>query len=297
MARTVAAVFSDYTHADRAIRKLLESGFRTGDMSVIATDREGIPATIAAEENKTTNAGTGAAMGGATGLMLGLAALAIPGIGPIVAAGPLAAALTAAGVGAAAGGVLGALTRAGVPEGHAGAYETALARGGTLVAIQVDEDKASEAENILQSYGAIDIKERRPNDWQTPDPHNQAENYGDEGGHGEWGHRELDRGAELAPGRTNLGVNDAEQGGAPDTSDPQVVGYYQSSWRNRCTWEEFRDAWRFGHGLGTTGRYASAHWADVETDARAHWEARSPNTWDKMREIVRHAWEHVRGSR
>ncbi|MFC7540541.1 hypothetical protein ACFQU2_15130 [Siccirubricoccus deserti] len=99
-------------------------------------------------------------VGGGAGLLAGIGALAIPGLGPIVAAGWLVAALTGAGVGAAAGGLLGALTEAGVGDEHAHVYAEGVRRGGNLVTLRTDDSRATEAEAILARHNAVDAEER-----------------------------------------------------------------------------------------------------------------------------------------
>ncbi|MCX6050789.1 MAG: hypothetical protein NT075_37345 [Chloroflexi bacterium] len=103
---------------------------------------------------------TGAVIGGVGGALLSLSALAIPGIGPVVAAGPLIAGLIGAGAGAAVGGLLGALTEAGVPEEEAGYYIEGVNRGGTLVSAAVDDQKVEEIVGIMQRHHPVDIHEQ-----------------------------------------------------------------------------------------------------------------------------------------
>jgi uncharacterized protein (TIGR02271 family) len=106
-------------------------------------------------------AGTGAAVGGILGLVAGVASLAIPGFGPIIAAGPIASALAGAGIGAAAGGVIGALTHLGVPEDEAHYYAEGVRRGGTLITVRADsEESATCAAQVMRKHGAADIDER-----------------------------------------------------------------------------------------------------------------------------------------
>ena len=112
-----------------------------------------------------TGAAAGGVLGGAAGLVVGLMGLAIPGIGPIVAAGPLAAALAGAGVGAVAGGLIGGLTGAGVSEEDANYYAESVRRGGALVTVRADDARADEAARIMRSHGAVDI-ERRAEQWR-----------------------------------------------------------------------------------------------------------------------------------
>jgi len=112
-----------------------------------------------------TGAVTGGVLGGAAGVAVSLMGLAIPGIGPIIAAGPIVAGLTGAGVGAVAGGLIGGLTSLGVSEEHAEYYAESVRRGGALVTIRCDESRAERAAQIMQDHGAVDI-ERRVERWR-----------------------------------------------------------------------------------------------------------------------------------
>ncbi|WP_238296564.1 hypothetical protein, partial [Methylobacterium soli] len=129
-----------------------------------------------AKDNAETGAGTGATVGtvagGAIGLLTGLGLLAIPGVGPVVAAGWLVTTLTGAGIGAAAGGLIGGLTGAGVSEADAHTYSEGVRRGGTLVTVRTDEMRAVTAMNILEEHGSVDVNERaqtwRSEGWAVP---------------------------------------------------------------------------------------------------------------------------------
>ena len=111
-----------------------------------------------APEGAATGAGTGAVLGGAFGWLVGTGALAIPGLGPFIAAGPIMAALAGAGVGAAAGGLTGALVGMGIPEYEAKRYEGRLKEGGILLSVHCDtSDEIKRAKEILERTGAQDI--------------------------------------------------------------------------------------------------------------------------------------------
>jgi hypothetical protein len=120
------------------------------------------------ETGSDTSAGTGAAIGGIAGFVGGILALAIPGIGPIIAAGPLAAGIMGAGIGAAAGGVIGALKAAGVPEEHGEMYAEAIRRGRVLVTVAVAGTQVDHASDVLDRNGAIDVDE--PDERVMPQP-------------------------------------------------------------------------------------------------------------------------------
>jgi len=157
MARTVVGYFRDRGAADRAYDALLQRGFAKDEISIIGRGADGKTETVA-DEGHHVSAGEGAATGGILGLLLGAAAMLIPGIGPIVAVGPLAAALAGAvtgGVtGAVVGGVAGALVHAGVPEEEARFHEERFKQGGYLLTVHADDARYQDARMILERSGA-----------------------------------------------------------------------------------------------------------------------------------------------
>ncbi|WP_431272597.1 hypothetical protein [Dankookia sp. P2] len=149
------------------MRDLEAAGFQRDDISLIANRGEdGTTTTTTGDttEETSSGAGTGATLGtlvgGGAGLLAGLGALAIPGLGPIVAAGWLVAAVTGAGVGAAAGGLLGALTGSGLSEEESHVYAEGARRGGNLVTVRADESRAAEVESIMQRHNAASAETR-----------------------------------------------------------------------------------------------------------------------------------------
>jgi hypothetical protein len=180
MQNTVAALFDDYAAASLAIRDLVEAGHPKEDISLVVSDPTGEIGDkvdtlkkrdaferLDATEGATVGAGMGAAVGGLGGLLLGLGAFAIPGIGPVLAAGPLAsvlAGLIGAGAGAVAGGaagsLLGALIDLGIPEATAHEFAEGLRRGSQLVIVRTPQDRTGEAVEILDRHGSVDINER-----------------------------------------------------------------------------------------------------------------------------------------
>src|SRR5687768_12987303 len=161
MAKTVVGLFDSFEQAQNVVQELANNGFQHADISLIANDARGEYAKYrqvgstesAAAEGAGAGAVGGGVLGGVLGLLVGVGALAIPGIGPVLAAGPLAAALgtagasalVGAGIGAAAGGIIGALVGAGIPEEDAGFYAEGVRRGGTLVLVKASDDMANRA--------------------------------------------------------------------------------------------------------------------------------------------------------
>ncbi len=163
--RTVTGLFDDYSDASAAVSTLESAGVRSNDISIVSNNADKRHGETNAAEGAGTGAGIGAVIGGAGGLLTGLGLMAIPGVGPVVAAGWLAATAAGAAAGAvaggAAGGIIGALTSSGVSERDAHVYAEGVRRGGTLVTAKVDETLAPEAEAILKRSNWVDPTERR----------------------------------------------------------------------------------------------------------------------------------------
>ncbi len=163
MTQTVTALYDTYDAAVSAVNDLEASGIAHADISLVSNNvdhRYDKDHPTNAATGAGTGAGIGATVGGVGGLLTGLGLLAIPGVGPVVAAGWLVAtAVGAAGgavVGGAAGGIVGSLTGAGVPEHDANFYAEGVRRGGTLVTARVDDARASMAREILQRHKWVD---------------------------------------------------------------------------------------------------------------------------------------------
>lgn len=166
MAGKNTAVFGIYpsiSAAERTVNALVDAGFRSDDISVLAPDQNATRE-LAAEKNTkapegtTTGAVTGGALGGTLGLLAGVGALAIPGLGPFIAAGPIMGALAGIGVGATTGGLIGALIGMGIPEYEAKRYEGRVKDGGVLLSVHCDNgDWVARAKDILKATGADDI--------------------------------------------------------------------------------------------------------------------------------------------
>jgi hypothetical protein len=159
--RTVTGLFDDYTDASAAVGDLESAGVRSSDISIVSNNADKRHGESNAAEGAGTGAGIGAVVGGAGGLLTGLGLMAIPGVGPVVAAGWLAATAAGAVAGGAAGGIIGGLTSSGVSERDAHFYAEGVRRGGTLVTAKVDEALAPEAEAILKRSNWVDPAARR----------------------------------------------------------------------------------------------------------------------------------------
>jgi hypothetical protein len=157
--RVITGLFDTHEQAASAAEALREAGVTDDDISIVGPDGRD-------ESSVAENVGIGTAVGGAGGLLAGLASFAIPGIGPVVGVGWLAATLIGAAAGGVAGGILGGLTSAGVDEDDAHVYAEGIRRGGTLVTARVDETQADAAQAILSRSGSADLAARRA-DYQS----------------------------------------------------------------------------------------------------------------------------------
>lgn len=157
------AIFPSRSAAETAVDKLTAAGFSNQDVSVLMSDKSGSQ-DFAAEKNTkapegtATGVGVGGTVGGTLGLLAGLGALAIPGVGPLIAAGPIMGALAGLGIGGAVGGLVGALVGMGIPEYEAKRYEGRVNDGGILVSVHCESsEEVSRAKDLLKVAGGDDI--------------------------------------------------------------------------------------------------------------------------------------------
>jgi hypothetical protein len=281
--RTVIALYDDFNTARDVVQELTDAGFSRDRISLIANDTSGEysrylgemrPATTIEEPQSGASAGAG------------IGALTIPGIGPVLAAGPLAAALSAlagAGIGAVAGGVagglIGALVDMGVPEEHAGYYAEGVRRGGTLVTLQAEDTMSDRAVEIMNRFNPVDVQERvsswKQQGWTAFDT--AAAPYTPE---------EMDRERTYY---SAAAVNDY------DTYADRFRQHYQTTMAAAgYPYDYYDPAYRYGYDLARGDRYRGRNWDDFEMYAREDWERDHPGTWDEFKATIRHAWEEVK---
>jgi hypothetical protein len=192
MTVTISRLYDNYSDAKRAVGRVEAAGVPHSEISIVANnsdnwfdankkvdrDRDGVDDRA---EGAGKGAGIGAGLGGAAGLLAGLGLLAIPGLGPVVAAGWLASTALGAAAGAATGGLIGALTEAGISKEDAHAYAEGVRRGGTLVSARVAEGDRARLDGILNE-SAVNLRDRsaawQKTGWKTFDPASQP--YGAE---------------------------------------------------------------------------------------------------------------------
>ena len=160
---SVFGIYRSTTAADQGANALVAAGFRNDDISVLVPDQAstrelGTEKATKAPEGAATGAAAGGALGGTLGLLAGIGALAIPGLGPFIAAGPIVGALAGLGAGGAVGGFAGALVGMGIPEYEAKRYEGRVKDGGVLLSVHCDtSEDITRAKDILKRTGADDI--------------------------------------------------------------------------------------------------------------------------------------------
>lgn len=268
---TVVGVFEHRATASAAIHALHEGGVSIETISVL-TPKDSAEAAAAKgsllAQEAAVGAGTGAVAGGIGGLTLGLAALAVPGVGPLLAAGPLAAALAGAGVGATAGGLIGVITGLGASEPEASRYGDALRRGATLVIVTADEPLAAAAAAIMRRHDAIDVETRR------------------------------DEAKASSEGSPEDSIRECTTDDVRRERDTEARVRAAGADLAPSDWPELgRVAERFGADLARHPHYAGHGWSILEPEARRQWEEREPGTWDRMCDAVRRGWEAAREGR
>jgi hypothetical protein len=163
MAKSVFAIVSSRTQASAIVEDLRAAGFSNNDISALFPDKDtsrdfAHEQNTKAPEGAAVGAGTGGLLGGTLGWLAGIGSLAIPGVGPFIAAGPIMAALGGAAIGAAAGGLSGALVGFGIPEYEAKRYEGKIKGGNILISVHAENGQlVSRAKEILERHGAEDV--------------------------------------------------------------------------------------------------------------------------------------------
>ena len=163
MKKSVMCIVQNQTQANSIVGNLQNAGFSSSDISVLFPDRQGSKDfahehNTKAPEGAVAGVGAGGVLGGTIGLLAGIGALAIPGLGPFIAAGPLLAALSGAAAGATVGGIAGALIGLGIPEIEAKRYEGKIRSGNILISVHTAKsDEQKRAEEIFKTAHADDI--------------------------------------------------------------------------------------------------------------------------------------------
>ncbi len=327
---TVVGLFESKDKAQRAVEALRRAGFRDEDISLVMRDRRESTTAATEASHLETEAGTGGGvaagavggglLGSLAGLAVGVGALAIPGIGPIVAAGPLAAILAGGAIGAATGGILGTLVEAGVPEEEARDYQAGVERGAVLLTVHAPDSREDEARSILRQSGMRDLHEHR-NQWagnpdDTSDPSTQRSNnmaarktdkdHGDQAkvdttvagtaGGGTAG--AVVGGAVGDPIGAGVGAvaGSALGGGAGaaydnyDAAEPEFRHEWERGPSKESTaWDQASAAYRYGWESHDKPEYKGRSWDEVHTHLKQNWPGKGD--WSQYETFVRSAWD------
>jgi uncharacterized membrane protein len=315
MTNTIVALYDDMDTAHKVVRDLRDSGVPNSNISLVAQDASGeyakyTTAKVETADGAATGAGVGAVIGGIGGLLVGLGALTIPGIGPVLAAGPLASAIAAligAGAGAVAGGLLGALIDLGIPEEHAGYYAEGVRRGGALVTVDAADSDIERLRGLMNRYHPVDIHQRveswRETGWKGYDakakPYTakqttkDRETYASASRSGE--PQMTPSGVMYYPRKPGMSSTSMSGMGNGDMERYRAGwrGHYQTQFANTgYKYEQYEPAYEYGWSLRNEARYRDYDWARLEPEARRTWEQRYPGSaWDQIKAAVRYSWE------
>lgn len=290
--KTIVALYDEVRNAEKAVNALVHAGYAREDISFVAADPAGSYATeleardvqggTHAAEGAAAGAVTGGVIGALGGVLVSLGAFMIPGVGPIIAAGPLVAAITGAGAGALAGGLIGALIGWGIPEEHAHYYAEGLRRGGSLVAVRAPEERVEQAVDILDDHNPINI-ERRASYWRTEgwtDFEPEREPYTEE---------------QRAAARERYRTYDEDE--FYEHAPAFYEHYRESLSQESHAYEDYETGYRYGYTLATDPRYREYEsWDELEPVARRGWSEAHTEPWEDFSQTVRHGWREVRGA-
>jgi hypothetical protein len=320
----VYGIYSHRSQAEGGVDRLIGAGFRKEDISVLMQDNSGTKDFAHTKETKApegTTAGViaGGAIGGTFGLLVGIGALAIPGLGPLIAAGPIIGALTGVGSGGVVGGIIGALIGMGIPEYEAKRFEGHIRKGGILASVHCDNSEwVSKAKGLLKQTGADDVSSSseakadfassdRP--YSTTEPTNRRVSLGSL----------AERPPEPpTPVPQDVPVRDSVAAPAQPASPSSRVRVVPTSAPATLSDEaDFRR--HFESGPGSLGRDYSAYgpaycygseaandlkyrgrsFDEVEPELRSEYLRRNPgSSWDQVKDSVRYGWSKIsnRGS-
>jgi hypothetical protein len=265
----VFGIFKTKADAENCVGALRDNGFRVEDISVLLPENLGskdlkTEKATKTPEGVTTGATTGAVIGGALGLLAGIGALAIPGLGPFIAAGPIVATLAGIGAGGTIGGLTGALIGMGMPEYEAKRYEGRVREGGILLSVHCDNSEwTRKAKDMLQRVGASDVS-----------------STGESGADFAKSDRPMPRGIE----------------GDEDYAGDFRLHYERTFVATGVPFEQYSPAYEYGYQMAGEPRYRGRNFNDVEGDLRRDYERAHPNsTWEKMKDAVRYGWDRLTG--
>ena len=279
MAKSVFGIARTEEQAIRIANDLRAAGFSHNDISVLFPDKQGTrdfahEQHTKAPEGAVSGVVTGGIIGGALGWLVGIGSLAIPGLGPFIAAGPILAALGGVAAGGTAGGIVGALVGMGIPEYEAKRYEGKIREGNILISVHADNsDEVSRAKDIFRNAGAEDIAYT---------------------------------GEESVKGQERDTSYEASVPRSTQPYDAQPYMSYEPMFRQDFTtmyghtgraYADYEPAYRYGYTLATDPRYRDRDWEVIEPEAKRGWAEDGRGTWEEFKDAIRRARERVLGRR
>jgi uncharacterized membrane protein len=284
MNETVVALYDDFVTAQRVVEDLVEAGYSRNDISLVANDAAGEYSQYVERVGEDVTAGQGAGFGAIVGTLTGLGVALIPGVGPVLAAGPLAAVLFAgvgAAVGAATGGLVAGLIDLGVPEDDAEYYAEGVRRGGTLVIVHTIPAEAQRVEDVINLHDPVNIEHRteayRQAGWTGYD--STAEPYTAE---------------QIANEQQTYQSANRANYSSFETYESDFHTHYDTNFANSgYTFDQYMPAYRYGYTLGANKTYRDYDWVQLEPIARRQWEDRYSGTWEDFKEAIREGWRKL----
>jgi len=315
---TVVATYRNMSEAQKVLADLVNAGFDRDDISLVVSDVEGKYQDLANRTDVTDDdvtAGEGALIGGLEGgllgFALGLGALAIPGIGPIVAFGPLVGALIGAGTGAVTGGLAASLIDSGIDETDAHTYAEAVRRGYVLLSVQTPDERVNEAKDIMNRYNVVDIDDRadywRSQGWSSHDvkakPFTSKDIEAEHSYYGSKGTTSGTMGLERGTVRTYPSTSSVGMGttgtnyGSYNTHLEDFRTHYRTNYaNNQYSFSNYEPAYQYGSYLASEPRYRNRAWNEIEMDVRRDWETRGQGAWEDFKDSIRYAWERTKAA-
>jgi uncharacterized membrane protein len=306
------------SEAQKVLTDLVKAGFVRDDISLVVSDAEGKYQNLANRTDVTDDdvtAGEGALIGGLEGgllgFALGLGALAIPGIGPILAFGPLVGALIGAGAGAVTGGLAASLIDSGIDETDAQTYAEAVRRGYVLLSVNAPDERVDEAKALMNRYDVVNVEDRadawRSQGWSgydekakpltSKDIEAEHSYYGSKGTTS--GTTALERGTvRTYPSASSSGTGTTGTNyGTYNTHLEDFRTHYRTNYaNNQYSFSNYEPAYQYGTYLASEPRYRSRTWTEIEPDVRRDWETRGEGVWEDFKDSIRYAWERAKAA-
>lgn len=268
MAKTVIAIYDDVAAAYRSTKELIGHGFASQDISILVNEN-----ITPHKEFKP--------------LLNEVIEVAIPGIGKVITAGPLAQRLQASGED---GSILKSLMEIGLPDDAAQSHAEGVRRGGTLVAFSVEDAGAEQARGLMDLQFPVDMKKRsrqwREEGWAGYDA--TAAPYSRRAGIPPTGLPAEDEGSAFRGQEVLVAFSDF------NTYEADFRNHFATTMLGRgYSYEQYQPAYRYGYHLATNQQNLARDWKEIEPEARKHWDQRSPGTWDTIKTAVHYAWNEI----